>query len=116
MSRETLALWATVALCALIAIVDPAERFNHWRRSRRRAHHATGRGKPGTHAQAQGDVGHLNVESVRREGAAPAVVAPSPVMIVCGCEVLVDHPIPVSNAMLLGHYLSQASKAPLVRA
>lgn len=46
--------WATVALCFLIAVIDPAERLKRRIRSRRRARHATGRGKPGTIGPAAG--------------------------------------------------------------
>jgi hypothetical protein len=60
-TSDTVAIWATVALCAVIAIIDPAARLKRWWRSK--------------HAQAPGEVGHLNVERV--DGAVPVAAAPS---------------------------------------
>ena len=112
-------MWGVVALCALIAIWDPAARLKRRIRSHRRAPHAIGRGKPGSHAQAQGDAGHTTAVQVRGEGAAPAVVAPSPagrLSTSYAVEVLYDGEIWMSDQVVLGHILRKASRAPAVTA
>ena len=63
---DWLAVGCTVAACAALAWADPAERVQRWWRRRK-------------DAQAPGDVGHATQVQRGGEGAAPAVVAPSPV-------------------------------------
>lgn len=82
-------LWLAVALCALVSLTDPAPRLRRWWRSKNNPQR----------------------EQCGGEGAATAVVAPSPVAA-CGCELLVDRMPEADDAMVLGYYLSQASRAP----
>jgi hypothetical protein len=96
-TSESLAMWATVALCAAIAIWDPAERAKRWWRNK--------------DAPAPG-YASLNVERV--EGAAPVVAAPS--TMVLGVEVLCDLEIQVSDHVVLDHLLRQGIRRPVARA
>lgn len=63
-ATELAALWATVGACIVIAAIDPAQRARRWWWRAR-------------NTPRPGDEAHLPQH--RGEGAAPAVVAPSPV-------------------------------------